>query len=331
MRGHLARVFAGLPLSEEQAAEVMGLIMDGDATPAQIGALLAALAVRGESEDELVGFARAMRARALPLRSAGAVDTCGTGGDGAATFNVSTVASLAVAACGAPVAKHGNRSASGSCGSADLLEGLGLRLEAPAESVQRALDEAGWTFLFAPSFHAATRHAAGPRREIGQRTAFNLLGPLTNPARPAAQLVGVPRPDLAEPLARCLGRLGVERAWVVHGTGLDELSPCGPSRVAALAAGRVESFEVQPGDAGLEPCRPEELRAPDREACLAVARHVLAGGRGPARDAVCLNAGAALLVSGRAASLRDGARMAAEALDGGRAAAVLARAREVFA
>lgn len=331
MKGHLARVFAGLPLSEEQAAEVMGLIMDGDATPAQIGALLAALAVRGESEDELVGFARAMRERALPLRSAGAVDTCGTGGDGAATFNVSTVASLAVAACGVPVAKHGNRSASGSCGSADLLEGLGLRLEAPLESVQRAFDEAGWTFLFAPAFHAATRHAAGPRREIGLRTAFNLLGPLTNPARPAAQLVGVPRPELTEPLARCLGRLGVERAWVVHGAGLDELSPCGPSRVSALAAGRVASFEVRPGDAGLEPCRPEELRAPDREACLAVARHVLAGGRGPARDAVCLNAGAALLVAGRATSLRDGTRMAAEALDGGRAGAVLARAREVFA
>lgn len=331
MKGHLARVFAGLPLSEEQAAEVMGLIMDGDATPAQIGALLAALAVRGESEDELVGFARAMRERALPLRSAGAVDTCGTGGDGAATFNVSTVASLAVAACGVPVAKHGNRSASGSCGSADLLEGLGLRLEAPVESVQRALDEAGWTFLFAPAFHAATRHAAGPRREIGLRTAFNLLGPLTNPARPAAQLVGVPRPELTEPLARCLGRLGVQRAWVVHGTGLDELSPCGGSRVTALAAGRVETFEVRPGDAGLEPCRPEELRAPDRETCVAVARHVLAGGRGPARDAVCLNAGAALLVSGRATTLRDGARMAAEALDGGHAGAVLARVREVFA
>ncbi len=177
MKGHLARVFAGLPLSEEQAAEVMGLIMDGDATPAQIGALLAALAVRGESEDELVGFARAMRERALPLRSAGAVDTCGTGGDGAATFNVSTVASLAVAACGVPVAKHGNRSASGSCGSADLLEGLGLRLEAPLESVQRAFDEAGWTFLFAPAFHllpgrfarTTTTALLGRARRTGRR------------------------------------------------------------------------------------------------------------------------------------------------------------------
>ena len=330
MKGHLARLFAGLPLSEEQAAEVMGLVMDGDATPAQIGALLAALALRGESEDELVGFARVMRERAVPLRSSGALDTCGTGGDGAATFNISTLASLAVAACGVPVAKHGNRSASGSCGSADLLESLGLRLEAPVERVQRALDEVGWTFLFAPAFHAATRHAAGPRRELGVRTAFNLLGPLTNPARPAAQLVGVPRRELTEPLARCLGRLGVERAWVVHGSGLDELSPCGPTRVAALAHGRVDSFELDPRSAGLEPCRPEDLYAPDRQACLAAAREVLAGRRGPARDAVCVNAGAALMVAGRAADLRQGAGMAAQALDGGAAAAVLARAREVL-
>src|SRR5258708_25932181 len=181
MKEYLAKVARREPLSEEEAAAAMTTIMDGEATPAQIGALLLGLAVRGETEDEVVGFARAMRARAAPLVSRGAVDTCGTGGDGAGTFNISTVASLVVAACGVPVAKHGNRSASGSCGSADVLEALGVRIDAPFDLVQRSLDQAGWTFLFAPRFHAATRHAGGPRKEMGVRTAFNLLSPLTNP------------------------------------------------------------------------------------------------------------------------------------------------------
>ena len=192
MKEHLARVLRGERLSEEEAGAAMAVIMDGAATPAQIGALLAALAVRGETEDEVVGFARTMRARALPLRAPDAVDTCGTGGDGASTFNISTVASLVVAACGVKVAKHGNRSASGSCGSADVLEALGVRIDAPLEQVQRCFDLLGWTFLFAPAFHASTRHAVLPRRELGVRTAFNLLGPLTNPAQPVAQVVGVP-------------------------------------------------------------------------------------------------------------------------------------------
>jgi anthranilate phosphoribosyltransferase len=200
----LAKVLRGERLTEDEAGAAMGVVMDGEATPAQIGALLAALAVRGESEDEVVGFARTMRARAVPLVARDAVDTCGTGGDGAGTFNISTVASLVVAACGVPVAKHGNRSASGNCGSADVLEALGVRIDAPVEGVQRCLDETGWTFLFAPAFHASTRFAAGPRKELGVRTAFNLLGPLTNPARPRAQVVGVPRPELTEFLARCL-------------------------------------------------------------------------------------------------------------------------------
>jgi anthranilate phosphoribosyltransferase len=187
MKTCLAKVIRGERLSEEEAGRAMATIMDGAATPAQIGALLAVLAARGETEDEVVGFARTMRARAVPVRASQAVDTCGTGGDGAGTFNISTVASLVVAACGVRVAKHGNRSAFGRCGSADVLEALGVRIDAPVEVVQRSLDEVGWAFLFAPGFHASTRHAVGPRKELGVRTAFNLLGPLTNPAMPEAQ------------------------------------------------------------------------------------------------------------------------------------------------
>lgn len=331
MKAFLAKVIRGERLSEEEAGSAMGTIMDGEATPAQIGALLAALAVRGETEDEVVGFARVMRARAVPLRARNAVDTCGTGGDGAGTFNISTVASLVVAGCGVPVAKHGNRSASGSCGSADVLEALGVRLDPPVETVQKSLDEVGWAFLFAPGFHASTRHAVGPRKELGVRTCFNLLGPLTNPARPVAQVVGVPRPALAPFLARCLQRLGVERAWVVHGAGLDEISLCGPTEVAALEDGAVRMFTVRPEDAGLPPCDPAALRGRDVQANAAIARSVLDGRPGPARDVVVLNAAAALIVAGRARDLREGALAAGRAIDEGRAAAVLQKAREVAA
>jgi anthranilate phosphoribosyltransferase len=331
MKPFLAKVLKGDRLTEEEAGAAMAIIMEGEATPAQIGALLAALAVRGETEDEIVGFARTMRERAVPLSARGAVDTCGTGGDGAGTFNISTVASLVVAACGVPVAKHGNRSASGSCGSADLLEALGLRIDAPADTVQRSLDEAGWAFLFAPGFHAATRHAVGPRKELGVRTAFNLLGPLTNPARPEAQVVGVPRPELTGFIARCLQRLGVRRAWVVHGAGLDELSLCGPTTVAAFDGGEsgVRTFTVTPEEAGLAPCRPEMLRGGDAATSARIAGEVLGGERGPRRDVVVLNAAAALVVAGRAAGLRDGAGQAEKAIDGGAAARMLERVREI--
>jgi anthranilate phosphoribosyltransferase len=331
MKPFLARVIRGERLTEEEAGSAMGTIMDGEATPAQIGALLAALAVRGETEDEVVGFARVMRERAVPLRAQNAVDTCGTGGDGAGTFNISTVASFVVAGCGVPVAKHGNRSASGSCGSADVLEALGVRLDPPVETVQRSLDEVGWAFLFAPGFHASTRHAVGPRKELGVRTCFNLLGPLTNPARPVAQVVGVPRPALAAFLARCLQRLGVERAWVVHGAGLDEISLCGPTEVAALEDGAVRTFTVMPEDAGLPRCDPAALRGRDVEGNAAIARSVLDGVRGPARDVVVLNAAAALVLAGRAGDLREGALFAGRAIDEGRAAAILHKAREVAA
>jgi anthranilate phosphoribosyltransferase len=329
MREHLAKVMRGDPLSEEEAGAAMASIMDGQATAAQIGALLAALAVRGETEDEVVGFARTMRARAVPLPSRAAVDTCGTGGDGACTFNISTVSSLIVAACGVPVAKHGNRSASGSCGSADVLEALGLRLDPPVDVVARSLADVGWAFLFAPAFHAATRHAAGPRKELGVRTVFNLLGPLTNPAFPEAQVVGVPRPELVGLMARCLQRLGVRRAWVVHGAGLDEVSPCGPTTVASFDDLGQRCFVLDPADAGVEACDPADLRGGDAATNAAMARAVLTGERGPCRDAALINAAAALVVAGRAIDLREGVAQAAEAVDSGGAARVLHRAKEI--
>ncbi len=331
IKRHLAKVARGERLSEDEAASAMAAIMDGEATPAQIGALLAAIAARGESEDEVVGFARTMRARAVPLQSHGAVDTCGTGGDGAGTFNISTVASFVVAACGAPVAKHGNRSASGTCGSADVLEALGIRIDAPTPAVQKALDSVGWTFLFAPRFHAATRHAALPRKELGVRTAFNLLGPLTNPARPEAQVVGVPRAELAPFVARCLQRLGTKRAWVVHGSGLDELTLAGPTTVAEVDGESLRSFTISAEDAGLAAAPLEALRGGDPQANAAIARDVLAGAPGPRRDVVLLNAAAALVVAGRAKDLREGARLAAAAIDDGRVSALVERVREALA
>jgi anthranilate phosphoribosyltransferase len=329
MKQYLAKIARGDRLTEQEAGSAMTAIMDGEATPAQIGALLVGMAVRGETEDEIVGFARTMRARAVPLTAKDAVDTCGTGGDGAGTFNISTVASLVVAACGVPVAKHGNRSASGSCGSADVLEALDVRIDAPVEVVQRCLDDVGWTFLFAPGFHASTRHAVGPRKELGIRTAFNLLGPLTNPAAPSAQIVGVPRPELTEFLAGCLRRLGVARAWVVHGSGIDEMSLCGPTRVTAFDDGEMRTFTVRPEDAGLDPCAAPALQGGDARANADIARRVLEGGRGPTRDVVLLNAAAALLVAGRVKDLRAGVAKAGRAVDEGRAAALLRRVVEV--
>jgi anthranilate phosphoribosyltransferase len=330
IKRHLAKVARGEPLTEDEAGSAMGVVMDGEATQAQIGALLGAMAARGETEDEVVGFARTMRARAVPLHSRGAVDTCGTGGDGAGTFNISTVASFVVAACGVPVAKHGNRSASGSCGSADVLEALGVRIDAPLERVQRSLDEAGWTFLFAPKFHASTRHAVGPRKEMGVRTAFNLLGPLTNPARPEAQVVGVPRADLTGFVARCLQRLGTRRAWVVHGSGLDELTLAGETTVTAVDAESVRTFTIGPQDAGLPSAGLDAIRGGDPQANAAIAREILSGGAGPKRDVVLLNAAAALVVSGRAPDLREGVRLAAAAIDDGRAGRMLDRIREAL-
>jgi len=329
VKAHLARLLGGERLSEAEAGAAMGTIMDGEATAAQIGALLAALALRGETEDEVVGFARTMRERAIPFPVEAAVDTCGTGGDGASTFNISTVASFVVAGCGVKVAKHGNRSASGSCGSADLLEALGVRIDPPLELVRERFDRAGWTFLFAPAFHAATRHAVLPRKELGVRTAFNLLGPLTNPARPGAQIVGVPRPELTGFLARCLSRLGVGRAWVVHGAGLDELTLAGPTSVTEVRGAEVQSFTVTPKDAGLRLAELQGLKGGDALRNAEIAREVLAGAPGPRRDVVLLNAAAALVVADKVVDLAAGVAEAAAAIDDGRALAVLERAREI--
>jgi anthranilate phosphoribosyltransferase len=329
MKAFLQKVMNGQALGESEASDAMTVVMEGQATPAQIGALLGAIAARGETEDEVVGFARAMRAGAPRVRSSGAVDTCGTGGDGAGTFNISTLASLVVASCGVPVAKHGNRSASGRCGSADVLEALGVPLDPGLEAVQRVLDACGWTFLFAPAFHASTRHAVGPRKELGVRTAFNLLGPLTNPAFPEAQVVGVPRPELTEFMARCLARLGVRRAWVVHGSGLDELSLCGPTQVTEFAEGAApRTFRIVPQDAGLAQCDPAALAGGDAAESARTAAALLDGAPGPLADVVALNAAAALLVAGRVSDLASGVEQARGALRGGHTRSLLDRVKE---
>jgi anthranilate phosphoribosyltransferase len=319
-------------LTAAEAAEAMGRIMDGEAAAAQIAGLLVGLKLKGERPHEIVGFARAMRARAVALSRPypEAFDTCGTGGDGAGTFNISSVAALAVAASGVPVAKHGNRSVSSRCGSADVFEALGLQVTAPPEIVERCLSDAGLAFFFAPTFHPSMRHAAPVRRELGVRTAFNLLGPLTNPAGARRQIVGVPRPELTELVARALGLLGSELAWVVHGAdGLDEISTTGYTKVSELRHGCVRTFYVHPADFGLPKARPSDLAGGDAAANAAIAGQILAGEGGPRRDVVLLNAGAGLFVAGRAASVPDGIARAAVAIDNGAAARLLARVRAI--
>jgi anthranilate phosphoribosyltransferase len=319
-------------LTSEEAAEAMGVIMDGQAQPAHIAGLLMALALKGERPGEMVGFARAMRQRAVPLPSPvdGVFDTCGTGGDGAHTFNVSTAAAIVVAGAGVQVAKHGNRAVSSRCGSADVLEALGVALDAAPDRVVRALNEAGLAFFFAPAWHPSMRHAAPTRRELGVRTAFNLLGPLTNPAGARRQLVGVSRPEHTELVARTLGLLGAERAWVVHGAGgLDEISTLGHTKVSELRGGNVNTFYVHPADVGLEVAAVADLAGGTAAENAAAVEAVLGGAGGARRDVVLLNAGAALLVAGRAESLVDGIARARESLDGGQARTALDRLRSI--
>ncbi len=315
-------------LTTDEAAAAMDEIMEGRAQPAHIAGLLVALAMKGERPSEIVGLARTMRARATKLSRAHdpVFDTCGTGGDRAHTFNVSTIAALVVAACGVRVAKHGNRSVSSRCGSADLFEALGVDVAATPAVVERCLDEAGIAFFFAPTFHPSMRHAAATRRELGIPTAFNLLGPLTNPAGASRQLVGVPRPELTELVARSLALLGSERAWVVHGAdGLDEISTTGYTKVSECRDGAVNTFYVHPSDFTIAKAAPSALRGGDAADNAAIARAVLAGEHGPARDIVALNAGAALLIAGTASTIADGIARAERALDDGSAAAVLER------
>ena len=326
-REALGAVAAGRTLTRIEAEAAMGSVMAGEATSAQLGALLAALAVRGETIEEIVGFAAGMRAAAIPVRVAdGAIDTCGTGGDRSLSFNISTIAAIVAAAAGARVAKHGNRAASSACGSADVLEALGVKIELGPDAVATCVADVGLGFMFAPRFHPAMRHAGPVRREIGIRTIFNVLGPLANPAGVRRQLLGVPSIALAERMIAVLRELGAERALVVHGgDGLDEISPSGPTRTWELRDGTIHLGEITPEDAGLERAPNDSVRGGDSLMNAAIARRVLAGEPSGARTAVLLNAGAALIVAGVAADLREGAGMAARAIDGGAAAATLER------
>ena len=313
-------------LTEDEAAEAMREVMEGRASAASLGALLSALVMKGERPAEIVGFARTMREHAVKLSApAGDVfDTCGTGGDRSGTFNISSAAALVVAACGVKVAKHGNRSVSSRCGSADVFEQLGVNVAAPPPVVERSLHDAGIAFFFAPTFHPSMKHAAQTRRELGIRTAFNLLGPLTNPAGARRQIVGVPRPELADLVARALSMLGAEHAWVVHGVdGIDEISTTGYTKVLECRDGRVHSFYVHPAEFGVPKASPIELQGGEAAQNAAIVRDVIDGRKGAARNVVLLNAGAALFVAGAADSVRDGIARAAAAIDEGAAGETL--------
>jgi anthranilate phosphoribosyltransferase len=319
----LARLLDGHDLSREEARAVMGEIMSGSATPAQIGGFLIALRLKGETADEIAGCAEAMRAHVLSVRPKrdDLVDTAGTGGDGAGTFNISTAAALVAAAAGAGVAKHGNRAVSSSSGSADVLEALGFDLEQPAERIERSIDELGFGFLFAPSHHPAMRHAAPVRRELAARTVFNVLGPLTNPAGARAQVVGVYAPELVPTIAEVLAQLGSRRAFVVHGAGgVDELSPIGPNLVCEVADGQVRRREIDPLDFGVPRCEPGELAGGSPEENAVTIQEIFAGAKGAKREAVLLNAGGAIAAGGHADDLAEGYEIAAQALDSGAAA-----------
>lgn len=327
IRQALELLLDGRSLARRQAREVMAAIVTGQATPAQIAAFLAALRAKGETVDEIAGCAEAVRDHALPVRPArdDLVDTAGTGGDGRATLNISTAAALVAAAAGAAVAKHGNRAVSSACGSADVLEALGFVLDLPPERIARSIDELGFGFLFAPAHHPGFRHAAPVRRELGVRTVFNLLGPLTNPAGARAQIVGVYGPELVRPMAEALRRLGARRAVVVHGAGgIDELSPAGVNLVCEVEEGRIRERALDPLDLDVPRCSPEELRGGSPGENAAAIRAVLSGrDRGGRRSAVLLNAAAALVVAGLAQDLREGLAGAAEAIDSGAAASRL--------
>ncbi|HEY3398086.1 MAG TPA: anthranilate phosphoribosyltransferase [Armatimonadota bacterium] len=323
---------AGEHLSRQQAYETLTEIMDGAATETQIGALLMALRMKGEQPVEMAGFAQAMREHALrvPVDADGLVDTCGTGGDCLGTFNISTLAAFVAAGAGARVAKHGNRAASSKCGSADVLRELGLNVELGPEQVAECLRQAGIGFLFAQRLHPAMRHAAGPRRELGMRTVFNLLGPLANPAGASRQLLGVYSPEAARLLAAALADLGCEHALVVHGLdGLDEISTTGPTLILEVRGGQVAESEVTPEQFGLPRVSIADLAGGDPASCAVIATALLAGERGPARDIVLLNAAAALYVSGLAPSLSAGLPLAVASLDSGAARGKLEQLRRL--
>jgi anthranilate phosphoribosyltransferase len=326
---YLAKVATGASLSREEARDAFDMLLSGEVTPAQAGGFLMALRVRGEALEEISGAVGAMRGRMLRVNApADAIDIVGTGGDHSGSYNISTLASIIVAGCGVPVAKHGNRAASSRSGTADVLAALGVKLGLDPAGLERCLAEAGLCFMFAQTHHAAMRHVAPVRVELGTRTIFNLLGPLANPARVKRQLTGAFDSAWLRPMAETLGRLGTERAWVVHGQGLDEVALAGETRVVALEDGTIREFAVSPEDAGLRRAPPEAVRggtpAENAEALVAL----LEGTAGPYRDIVLLNAAAALVVAGRSVDLRGGAVLAARSIDSGAAAQVLARLKD---
>jgi len=342
IRKAIARVVERDDLSESEMIEVMDQIMSGGATPAQIASFITALRMKGETVDEITGAARVMRDRALPIRVGKSVlgmdrddinldretilDTCGTGGSGTNSFNISTTVAFVVSACGVKVAKHGNRAVSSSCGSADVLEALGVNLDITPETVERSIAEVGIGFLFAPALHGAMKHAIGPRREIGIRTIFNILGPLTNPAGADCQVLGVYREDLVEKLAWVLKKLGCRRGFVVHGLdGMDEITLTGGTRIAEVTPAGVEVRLISPEDFGLERCAMAELHGGDAAGNAVIVNEILSGCDGARRRIVLLNAAFSLVAAGKATGVMDGLQQAAEAIDSGRAAAQLAR------
>ena len=328
----LERLIEGEEISGADAEAAMRLIMSGDVSEAEIGAFLVAMRIRGEAPEHIEGFARVMREACIPIqaRTPDLVDTCGTGGDTLDTFNISTAAALVATGAGVKIAKHGNRSVSSSCGSADVLAALGVDINQSPTQVADSIDEYGLGFLFAPNLHPAMKHAIGPRRALGIRTVFNILGPLTNPAGASRQLLGVFAPDLTETLARTLHRLGSVHALVVHGMdGLDELSTLGTTRVAELLDGSVHTYELEPEAFGLRRAGAKDIAGGDPETSAAIMMEILAGAEGPRRDIVVYNAAAAIYVGGKAAGIAEGIAMAAESIDSGAARRVLENLRQL--
>ena len=321
IREAIDQLVEGRSLTQEEAAQAMEEIMSGEATPAQFGAFVTALRLKGETADEITGMARVMREKSLHVSAEGPlVDTCGTGGDASNSFNISTAAGFVAAGAGARVAKHGNRAMSGACGSADVLEALGVKIDLSPEGVKRCLEEVGFGFMFAQRFHPSMKFAAGTRREIGIRTVFNILGPLTNPAGAQAQVVGVADPGIAEKVADVLGRLGGTRALVVHGNdGLDEITLGDATRVWEMTEGSISEYTISPDDLGFDRAPREALAAGSVEESTRMLRGVLDGESGPPRDIVLMNAAAALLAAAEVETLKDGVAAAAESIESGRA------------
>ena len=322
IREAIAKVIEKKNLTEAEMVSTFDEIMSGAASPAQIGAFITALRMKGETIEEITGAARVMREKALHIKTKAKmiIDTCGTGGDESGTFNISTTAAFVAAGAGLTVAKHGNKSVSSKSGSADVLRSLGVNIEVEVSHVERCLDEIGIGFLFAPLLHGAMKHAIGPRREIGIRTIFNILGPLTNPAGAHSQVLGVYDARLTEPLSRVLQNLGSTHVFVVHGAdGLDEITLTGKTYISELKYGEIENYEILPEDFGLERCKKEELLGGDSETNARITLDILKGKNGPHRDIVLLNAGAAIVSGGKAKDLREGLKTASESIDSGRA------------